>query len=429
MSWTNWAKKQPANKTVDQDCAVLNKEGKFEAIRCSDSALTVCRLETPVRFQLRGACQTWPGTDSQYTLVNSSHMIGNIQNVITKNTDGWTLLDQDSKVLSVASSPDFPLGKLLWTMGENGTCEDREGSGSRTMLLHLYTEQPGHFCCDNGYCMDSRLRCDFKQHCLDNSDEKNCQLISVSPGYSLVRPPQPGTRVSQQDTSAESLTEVRADLTILDILDIDDTDSVFKVFFTLELRWTDLNLHYCYLHQDENYNIISDDIIKQIWKPDIGFIHLKGKLEKLNQVVHLEKVSSPSLSEDLNEVEVCESYSGVENPLHFKTVNVAGFSCGFDNIIENYPFGRQNCTLSFFITKNDNTLTNLTLGSLTDLGPSSSGEYLISGWVMETGNIKDHNGKVITVYLGLSRNFLREVLPKCFNEIHAFTLRSFEYGL
>ena len=361
MSWTNWGKKQPANKTADQDCAVFSaKDGKFEAIRCSDSALAICRLEGPVRFQLRGGC---PDIDSQYTMVNS-----------------W-----------------------------NGSCEDKEGSGSRTMLLHLYAEQPGHFCCDDGFCMDSKLRCDFKQHCLDNSDEENCQLITLSPGYRQDRPPQPGTRVSQQDSSADSLSEIRAELTILDILDIDDTSSVFKVFFTMELHWTDLNLHYCYLHQDDNYNIISDDIIKQIWTPDIGFIHLEGKLEKLNQVVYLEKVSKPSLSDDLDKLSVCESYSGIDNPIHFKTVNVAGFTCGFDNIIENYPFGRQNCTLSFFITKNDNTLTNLSLGNLTDLGPSSSGEYLINGWAMETGNIKDHNGKVITVYLGLSRNFLRGV--------------------
>ena len=74
-------------------------------------------------------------------------------------------------------------------------CEDKAGSGSRTMLLPLFTEQPGHFCCDNGFCVDSRLRCDFKQHCLDNSDEKNCELISVKTDYTNSRPPQPGPRL------------------------------------------------------------------------------------------------------------------------------------------------------------------------------------------------------------------------------------------
>ena len=96
MSWTNWGKKQPANKTADQDCAVINKDGKFEAMRCSDTALTICRLDSPVRFQLRGVCETWPGMDSQYTMVNSSHMIGNMKNVIIKNNDGWAILDKVS---------------------------------------------------------------------------------------------------------------------------------------------------------------------------------------------------------------------------------------------------------------------------------------------------------------------------------------------
>lgn len=68
-------------------------------------------------------------------------------------------------------------------------------------------------------------------------------------------------------------------------------------------------------------------------------------------MVYLEKLSTPTLSEDIDILTVCESYSGVENPIHFKTLNVAQFTCGFDNIVQNYPFGRQNCSMSFFITK------------------------------------------------------------------------------
>ena len=111
-------------------------------------------------------------------------------------------------------------------------------------------------------------------------------------------------------------------------------------------------------------------------------------------------------------MKVCESYTGTDNPLHFKTVNVAEFTCGFDNITENYPFGRQNCTMSFFITKNDNSLTNLTVGSLVDLGPATSGQFVISGWSMMSEMMENNNGKVITVHLGVRRNFLREAFNK-----------------
>ena len=46
------------------------------------------------------------------------------------------------------------------------------------------------------------------------------------------------------------------------------------------------------------------------------------------------------------------------------------------------------------------------MGNLTNLGPAVSGQYVISGWYMQTGHISDNNGRVITVNLGLSRNFL-----------------------
>ena len=106
-------------------------------------------------------------------------------------------------------------------------------------------------------CTERDARCDHKRHCVDNSDEKGCALIKVSQDYKPDRPPQPAERISQDDKT-ESLTKVRADLTILDILAIDDTSAVFKLFFTLELQWKDLNLDFCDLHQDTNYNILRE---------------------------------------------------------------------------------------------------------------------------------------------------------------------------
>lgn len=100
-------------------------------------------------------------------------------------------------------------------------------------------------------------RCDHKRNCVDNSDEVGCELIKVPMGYIRDRPPQPAKRV-RQDDKTESLTEVKAELTILDILAIDDSSSTFKLFYTLELVWTDLNLDYCDLGKDKNYNILRE---------------------------------------------------------------------------------------------------------------------------------------------------------------------------
>ena len=51
---------------------------KLEAIRCSDKALTICKLDQPVRFQLRGSPRlewyTWDFVDTQYTMLSSTYM-------------------------------------------------------------------------------------------------------------------------------------------------------------------------------------------------------------------------------------------------------------------------------------------------------------------------------------------------------------------
>ena len=79
--------------------------------------------------------------------------------------------------------------------------------------------------------------------------------LSVGRGYETGRPPRSGQRVSQ-DHQENALALLQADLTVLDILAIDDSASSFKVFFSLELQWRDLNLDYCNLHSDNSLNII-----------------------------------------------------------------------------------------------------------------------------------------------------------------------------
>ena len=69
---------------------------KLEATRCTDEALTLCRLDGPVKLQLRGAPVLSKGTspvfdwsetnpyvvDTQYTMISPHYLKGNTNNAI-----------------------------------------------------------------------------------------------------------------------------------------------------------------------------------------------------------------------------------------------------------------------------------------------------------------------------------------------------------
>ena len=117
LTWNNWAKNQPASLSEDQDCAVINKNWKLEAVRCTDKALTFCRLEGPVRFQLRGAPEQvwWPRRwpDTQYTMVSPTLMTGHADTAIIATTgpDGWAIIDvRENKTMATSPGASFPLG-------------------------------------------------------------------------------------------------------------------------------------------------------------------------------------------------------------------------------------------------------------------------------------------------------------------------------
>ena len=92
MTWkTNWAPKEPKNKTKDQDCGIMKSktgviDNKFAALQCSASAHPVCQFESRVRLELRGICKT-DELDTQYTVYNSTHLLGDSHNWIRDNRE------------------------------------------------------------------------------------------------------------------------------------------------------------------------------------------------------------------------------------------------------------------------------------------------------------------------------------------------------
>ena len=94
---------------------------KLEAIRCTDEALTICKLDRPVRLQLRGVPKLeWyvahsglDYVDTQYSMLSPSYMKGNANNAIIESSwgGGWSLIDVGkNKTMAQTTGTTFPLG-------------------------------------------------------------------------------------------------------------------------------------------------------------------------------------------------------------------------------------------------------------------------------------------------------------------------------
>ena len=79
--------------------------------------------------------------------------------------------------------------------------------------LHLALPQLGHFCCDNGLCIDSDFRCDINKQYKDSTDMRECDLIQL-PEYDYDREQPPNIKETVDGKDVYPKTEVEARIII-----------------------------------------------------------------------------------------------------------------------------------------------------------------------------------------------------------------------
>ena len=115
------------------------------------------------------------------------------------------------------------------------------------------------------------------------------------------------------------------------------------------------------------------------WTPNITFVHLDQTPMTFEESVYIERRASPYIDDNQKMMSwhflQREVYKGNENPFAKDSLYQAEFVCSFDNI-ENYPFGSQNCSFSFFLTQ---TAAKLVAGNISYQGSKNIGQYVIAG--------------------------------------------------
>ena len=198
-------------------------------------------------------------------------------------------------------------------------------------------------------------------------------------------------------------TEILATVTIIDVFDISEPDNLFEIYFFLKLKWKDFYLKYAFLKNENDVNFLSPN---RTWTPNVQFFQIRNYFD-FGSNFFVEKNSSfkPFLSGGLSSLNVRELYNGKEHFLNLVIKKRAQFICKFSNI-KNYPFGKQKCTMGFYVEGNANNLTMVIPKDLIGEQGMYIGEYLLENWDYMNYTEKYTGEKGVIVTMVLTRNIL-----------------------
>ena len=165
----------------------------------------------------------------------------------------WELVEmRDNKTvlafMTQTEADNFPLGLHPWLfLGSN--CSDPDET-HRSLALHLDVEEPGHFCCGDGECLDSELVYDDVIDCQDRSDEEKHTFILYPDSYNKLWPPVNFVK------GRKEIFKVFMNFTVIDIFDINEEKAYLDISFLLQMKWYDNDLTFQFLKDRQGQYLI-----------------------------------------------------------------------------------------------------------------------------------------------------------------------------
>ena len=251
-----------------ENCAfIMDFEGVFDGNCENYFRCAICELERFPIFRMIGDCEMQ--LQNTHYVVNQPEpgkilFRGYSEYVIELILGRWIWYNRLNNqtmakmVVPEISEPHFPMGRHLWDL-ESTVCLQQ--SGQRTLLLtHCEEDQ---FTCDDAKCIPLLFRCDQKYDCQDKSDETACDIVLRPDGYLKFLTP-------RSEDQSSLLVTVDA---IIKSFDIDTMKTTMTLAFRFKQTWYDNRLTYVNLKTDHSLNRVSNDLMKELWTPEVAFVN------------------------------------------------------------------------------------------------------------------------------------------------------------
>jgi len=416
-----WGKGEPTGGNSDK-CAILGTDDlAYFAVTCKWNVQFYCKIKNFQIFRLKGMCVEKEGNiDRKYVMKPKNikdkrpTWRGFSANSIqwNENKTRWEINEtENNETIASLRKKDFPVGEGIWDIESDNICLEKPKNDKLKLMLSNCGQY--EFSCSDGTCIPIEKKCDFVPNCWDKGDEMNCQLVNNEDmeGYDSNIPD-----IDLDETGNILKKIIKVSTTIKEVGRIEEVKSRFSATFILELEWTDARFTWYDLNQDENLNIPSKELKKNIWFPKILITNSEDNTVVQNDAdskLCVRRNGSLRMSSEEN-LRESALFHGKENSIVYSRQFTEDFKCVFD--LSFFPFDTQSCSISFNVGNKERHFIDLIGKNVDFIGNQKLSTFDLIRFELEDKDItKDIDVKVnIILKRQISQHLLSIYLPSLF---------------